>query len=30
MAVNQIDDARFYQQFFASVDKGVFLQQEGV
>lgn len=30
MAVNQIDDARFYQQFFASVDKGVFLQKEGV
>ncbi len=30
MAVSQIDDARFYQQFFANVDKGIFLQEEGI
>jgi hypothetical protein len=30
MAVAHIDDARFYQQFFAAVDRGVFLQQEEI
>jgi len=30
MAVSQVDDPRFYQQFFANVDKGIFLQEEGI
>ncbi len=30
MAVNQVDDPRFYQQFFGNVDKGIFLQEEGI
>lgn len=27
---DQIDDAKFYQEFFAKVDKGVFVQKEGL
>lgn len=30
MQANQITDAKFYQTFFSQVDKGIFLQQEGV
>ncbi|MBX7254748.1 MAG: hypothetical protein K1Y02_00205 [Candidatus Hydrogenedentes bacterium] len=30
MSASPITDAAFYQQFFAQVDKGIFLQQEGV
>lgn len=30
MQANPITDAKFYQTFFSQVDKGVFLQQEGV
>jgi cytidylate kinase len=30
LAVNQIEDPQFYQTFFAQVDRGVFLQREGV
>ena len=30
MGVHVIDDAAFYQAFFSKVDKGVFLQKEGV
>jgi len=30
MGVHVIDDAAFYQGFFSKVDKGVFLQKEGV
>lgn len=30
MAALPVQDARFYQDFFAKVDKGVFLQKEGV
>jgi len=30
MQAHQINDATFYQTFFAQVDKGIFLQQEGI
>lgn len=30
MNVTRVEDAAFYQEFFARVDKGIFLQQEGV
>lgn len=30
MSASPITDAAFYQQFFSQVDKGIFLQQEGV
>lgn len=30
MKVNQIEDAFFYQEFFAKVDKGIFLQQQNI
>ena len=30
MQANPITDAKFYQTFFSQVDKGIFLQQEGV
>lgn len=30
LGITQINDARVYQRFFAEVDKGIFLQQEGI
>jgi len=30
MRVNQIDDARYYQDFFAKVDKSVFLGKQKI
>jgi len=28
MDVRQIDDAKYYQEFFGKVDKGIFIQKE--
>jgi hypothetical protein len=30
MSVSQIDDASYYQDFFFKVDKGIFIQKEGI
>ena len=30
MQARVVDDAAFYQQFFAKIDKGIFLQQQGI
>jgi hypothetical protein len=30
MGVRQIEDAKFYQDFFAKIDKGIFIQKENL
>ena len=30
MGVKQIEDPEFYQEFFVKVDKGVFIEKEGI
>jgi hypothetical protein len=30
MAVDRVEDPRFYQDFFSRVDKGIFIEKEGV
>lgn len=30
VAVQQIDDAKFYQDFFSKVDKGIFIERQGI
>ena len=30
MLVQQVDDEQYYQDFFSKVDKGIFIQKEGI